>query len=245
MKKVTKAVAALMLMTAVVCAAGCNKLDEPNNGGDNEVNLNGSGTYNGHDYVDLGLPSGTMWATSNVEAGNAKGYAYFAWGETETKSTYDWTTYKHRAGGDYPPTALTKYCYDQRFGFEFFTDNLTVLEPEDDPATVHWGEGWRTPTIEEWKELKDNCTCEWTTRNGINGGLFTAPNGNTLFLPAAGNYDTPQAGGLLHYNETGRYWSSSLSTYVPHSADEIQIHHGGLGYGDFLRFLGCTIRAVH
>ena len=233
MKKVMKAVAALMLMTAVVFAAGCKK-QEPS-----------SGSFNGHEYVDLGLPSGTMWATSNVEAGNAKGYAYFAWGETSTKTTYNWATYKWSDGNDSPK--LTKYCYDPRYGFEDFTDDLTVLKAEDDAATVHWGDGWRTPTKEDWQELVNNCTYEWTTRNGMNGGLFTASNGNTLFLPAAGKYDKPSAGGLIHYGDYGEYWSSSL--YMndgPDYAFSVQINKVSANSIDPMpRLVGFTIRPVH
>lgn len=231
MKKMMKAVAALMLMMTVVFAAGCKK-QEPS-----------SGSYNGHEYVDLGLPSGTMWATSNLDAGNSKGYAYFAWGETETKTNYDWSTYKWCDGDAW---SLNKYCTKADHGNYSFIDNLTILETEDDAATVHWGEGWRTPSHEDWQELIDNCTYEWTKKNGIFGGLFTASNGNTLFLPAAGHYDYPDIG-LLGYNIQGKYWSLSLDLDYPHLAhyftcDEIV---GPNNYNSFVRSEGCTIRPVH
>lgn len=246
MKKTMKTVAALMLMMAVVCAAGCKK-QEPS-----------SGSYNGHEYVDLGLPSGTMWATSNVDASNAKGYAYFAWGETQTKTTYTWDTYKW--GSEF---AITKYC-PRDFALKFPScvgDDLTVLEPEDDAATVLWGEGWRIPTHEDWQELVDNCTYEWTGRNGINGMLFTASNGNTLFLPAAGEYnlpgtgDDPESGGLFANGRKGCYWSSSVylcpmanyNVKHPHNAYMFSISEitGPNYYNSNPRLLGYTIRPVH
>ena len=173
MQKAIWAIAAIMLTAAVVCAAGCKK----NNGG--------NGTCNGFDYVDLGLRSGTMWATCNVGAERPEDYGdYFAWGETRSKSVYDWSTYTY-CKGDY--NQLTKYCSESDFGFEGFTDKLKTLESGDDAATANWGGGWRTPTYSDWVELLTRCDYTWTTQNGVNGFLFTARNGNSIFLSAAGN----------------------------------------------------------
>ena len=103
MKKIVKILTAVMLMTAMVLTA-CDPEEEPNNG-DN----NGVGTYNGHNYVDLGLPSGTLWAACNVGANTPEEYGdYFAWGETAPKTTYNWSNYKYCNGGDGWNT-LTKY----------------------------------------------------------------------------------------------------------------------------------------
>ena len=127
-------------MVAIVGATGCKKNDIPNNG-----------TYNGHDYIDLGLPSGTMWATCNVGANNPEDYGdYFAWAETQSKTNYNWSTYTY-SNGDY--NQLTKYCSQSDFGFDGFTDKLTTLESGDDAATANWGEGWSTPTNKQWVEL--------------------------------------------------------------------------------------------
>ena len=99
MNRTVKAIAALMLM--MVFAVGCAKPDEPNDGGQNNSIVDHSGTLNGHNYVDLGLPSGTLWANCNVGAETPEGYGdYFAWGETEPKTTYDWSTYKYRRRGN-------------------------------------------------------------------------------------------------------------------------------------------------
>ena len=145
MQKIAQTIAALILIVAIVCVVGCNKNKEPNNG-----------TYNGHDYVDLGLRSSTLWATCNVGADNPGDYGdHFAWGETQPKAAYTDSNYIYSKGGY---NQFTKYCTKSEFGFNGFTDNLKTLQPSDDAATVNWGEGWRTPTIDEWVELVTKCS---------------------------------------------------------------------------------------
>lgn len=187
----------------MIIAVGCNKPDEPSNSGNNN-DSNGGNSLNGHEYVDLGLPSGTLWATCNVGATKPEEYGdYFAWGETQPKDTiYEWSTYKY-SNGHY----LTKYCNDTTYGYNGFTDELTVLLPEDDAATANWGSGWCMPTYYQLEELCYYTSNTWTTQNGVNGRVFTATNGNSLFLPAAGYRD-------IFFCDDGRegvYWSSSLS----------------------------------
>jgi hypothetical protein len=153
-----------------------------------------TGTLNGHDYVDLGLPSGTLWATCNVGANTPEGYGnYYAWGETTNKETYNWDNYRYYDGSN-----LTKYTG---------SDGLTTLQSSDDAATANWGAGWRMPTYDEMNELINNCTVTWTTQNGVNGRLFTGPNGNSIFLPAAG---WRHNSALNDDGSYGLYWSSSL-----------------------------------
>ena len=162
-----------------------------------------------HAYVDLGLPSGLLWATCNVGANSPEEYGdYFAWGETQPKDVYNWNTYQYCNGSF---ITLTKYCTDSDYGYNGFTDNLTELLPEDDAVTANWGDNWRMPNDGDWQELYNNTTQTWTTQNGVSGSLFTAPNGNSLFLPAAGNrWDSS-----LHNDHFGIYWSSSLYTNIP------------------------------
>ena len=200
-----KAMMAIMLM--MLLAAGCNKPDEPNHGNDlgNELN--------GHEYVDLGLPSGTLWATCNVGSETPEGYGdYYAWGETEPKELYDWKSYKYGRfiHGRYE---LNKYCTDSSFGFDGFVDHQMVMEPDDDVARVCWGAGWRTPSIGEWEELFLNTTGAWTTLNGVKGWRISASNGNGLFLPAAGYWweDVLNA-------DLGLYWSSTVNKEFPYRA---------------------------
>ncbi|MCR5658781.1 MAG: DUF1566 domain-containing protein [Bacteroidales bacterium] len=193
-----------------------------------------------HAYVDLGLPSGLLWATCNVGAETPEEYGdYFAWGETVPKDYYDWSTYQY-CNGDY--YTLTKYCNDSYYGNNGFTDNLATLLPEDDAATANWGNGWRMPTEEDWQELLDNTTNTCTTQNGVSGILFTASNGNSLFLPAAGyRYYSD----LYNAGSSGDYWSSSLSTDYPSDAWDFEFDSGGyvvLYY--YNRYFGFTVRPV-
>ena len=241
MKKIRKAVAALMLMTAVFIAAGCSKPDEPNNGGDNNGGNNnggnGGGTIN-HEYVDLGLPSGTLWATCNVGANAPEEYGdYLAWGETEPKTTYNWDTYKYSNGFE----QLTKYCNDDSWGYNGFTDNLTTLQSTDDAATANWGSGWCMPTYEQWEELHQNTSNTWTTQNGVNGRLYTASNGNSLFLPAAGEYLEDECHGAGGW---GGFWSRSLHVDTPRDAFFLYINsdRSELSYDD--RNMGFSVRPV-
>jgi hypothetical protein len=104
---------------------------------------------------DLGLESGTIWATCNVGAANPWDYGdYYAWGETQTKDDYSWETYKYCKGSR---VTLTKYCYNADWGNDGFTDALTNLEETDDAATNVLGAGWAIPTTEEWTELANQC----------------------------------------------------------------------------------------
>lgn len=193
-----------------------------------------------HDYVDLGLPSGTLWATCNVGANAPEEYGdYFAWGETMPKTTYNWSTYKY-CNGD--ADQLTKYCNDECFGYNGFFDNLTVLQSTDDAATANWGNGWCTPTREQWKELYENTTGQWTTQNGVTGRLFIATNGNSLFLPAAGScWDDV----LEHVGIEGHYWSSSLS--VDHTYRAWGFYDSSVNYSVNVashRYFGLSVRPV-
>ena len=160
-------------------------------------------TYmNGHEYVDLGLPSGTMWATCNVGASKPEEYGgYYAWGETTEKDDYSWETYKWCDGDEY---SLTKYCTDSYYGK---IDNRTQLAPADDVAHVKWGGTWRMPTNEEIKELLKECTWQWTSRRGVDGYRVIGSNGKSIFLPAAGYRDGTEADDRGCF---GHYWSSSL-----------------------------------
>jgi hypothetical protein len=194
-----------------------------------------------HAYVDLGLPSGLLWATCNLGAETPEDYGdYFAWGETQPKDYYDWSTYQYCMGSS---TTLTKYCNNSSNGYNGFTDNLTTLLPEDDAATANWGNDWRMPTKEEWQELYNNTTVTWTTQNGVNGRLFTASNGNSLFLPAAGYRGNSS---LNDAGSDGNYWSSSLDSYGPYLAWVLYFDSGYyvMSNGRGHRFCGRSVRPV-
>ncbi|MCR5851586.1 MAG: Ig-like domain-containing protein [Bacteroidaceae bacterium] len=163
------------------------------------------------EYVDLGLPSGTLWATCNVGAEKPEDYGdYFAWGETagynSGKTNFSWSTYKYCKGSN---STMTKYCTNSSYGI---VDNKTELEPEDDAATVNWGSGWQMPSLEQCEELINSSytTMTWTTENGVYGRKITSKsNGNTIFFPAAGfRYDA-----IIYYSGSyGLIWSRSLSS---------------------------------
>lgn len=190
------------------------------------------------DWVDLGLPSGLLWATRNVGASSPEDYGdYFAWGETSPKSEYNWGTYQYCCNNN--SYSLTKYCTYSFYGCNGYTDTLTILQPGDDAATTNYG--GRMPTKEEWQELRGYCASVWTTRNGVLGRLFTGPNGNTLFLPAAGYRN---GGGLCDAGSYGDYWSSSLYTDFPGRAwyFDFDSYYTYVSYYD--RYYGLSVRAV-
>ena len=201
----------------------------------------GGGSGGDHAYVDLGLPSGTLWATCNVGANSPEDYGnHFAWGETQPKNNYYWNTYQYCNGGDGWNT-LTKYCSNFSYGYNGFTDNLTYLQSSDDVATVNWGEDWRMPTKEEWQELHNNTICTWVTQNSVNGRLFTASNGNSIFIPAAGYGDLngPNAAGNM-----GDYWSRTLNPSFPYYAYGFYFDSGGFSVYDSYRCGGLCVRPV-
>ncbi len=194
-----------------------------------------SGSIDGYEYVDLGLS--VKWATCNVGANSPEEYgSYYAWGETEEKSNYYWDTYKWCNGSS---SKMTKYCTSSSYGT---VDNKTVLDLEDDVAHVKWGGSWRMPTLEEQKELKNNCTWSWTTQNGVNGYKVTSKtNGNSIFLPAAGY----RRGTYLYDSGSdGNYWSSSLNEGYSDLAYRLYFYSGHCGWYVSSRFLCFTVRPV-
>ncbi|MBP5681071.1 MAG: InlB B-repeat-containing protein, partial [Bacteroidales bacterium] len=199
----------------------------------------------GHDYVDLGLPSGLKWATCNIGANNPEEYGdYFAWGETtgynSGKTTFDWSTYKY-CNGDYDKQ--TKYCNNRSFGNNGFTDTKTELDLADDAARANWGGSWRMPTHAEQEELVNNCSTTWTTVNGVYGHLFTSNNnGKTLFLPAVGYRDGTS---FLDAGSYGYYWSSSLYSGCPYNAWDLYVYPNEVdAFDSFDRSWGFSVRAV-
>ncbi len=203
-----------------------------------------------HEYVDLGLPSGTLWATCNVGANSPEEYGdYFAWGETEPKTNYNWITYKWMNEGQATWSEINKYtfadgqtsaCWYDADG-NFIGDGKTELDPADDAATANWGSGWQMPSFDQIQELLDNCTMAWTTQGGVNGTLVIGPNGNTLFLPAAGYRD----GTSLDYARSyGIYWSRSLGTRGSNSAYRLVFNADNrFWYYDY-RYYGRSVRPV-
>ncbi len=187
---------------------------------------------NGHEWVDLGLPSGTKWATCNVGASSPSDYGnYFAWGETRPKSNYDWSS-----------------CFDcldnsgNRWDFYKIGGN-TQISPYSghDTARENWGGTWRIPTNAEFDELLSKCTWTWTSINGKKGYEVTGPNKKSIFLPAAGyKYGTE----LYSVGECGYYWSSTLSSYDSSSARYLYFVDSGRYTNYYYRRCGFSVRPV-
>ena len=183
---------------------------------------------NGHKFVDLGLPSGLLWAETNVGASTP--YAdgdYYAWGETQTKSYYSWSTYKW---GSNP----TKYNS---------SDGKTTLEASDDVATVKWGKECRMPSRAEFQELYNKCDWTWkSSYNGASGYLVTGPSGQTIFLPASG---IRRKGDLGYHGSNGYYWSSSLNPSDTDYAYGLYFDSGDISPSvNSLRYYGYSVRPV-
>ena len=191
-----------------------------------------------HEYVDLGLS--VKWATCNVGANKPEEYGdYFAWGETEPKSTYDWSNYKW-CNGSYK--TLTKYNNSSSYGT---VDNKTTLDLSDDAARANWGGSWRMPTDAELTELREQCTWTWTTQNGVYGYKVTSKKSGytskSIFLPAAGY----RYGSSLDYaGSGGLYWSSSLYSDSPYDAWYVYFYSDDVYRVSSSRYYGFSVRPV-
>lgn len=178
------------------------------------------GDVNGHEYVDLGLS--VKWATCNVGADSPEGCGdYFAWGETEPKSEYKRETYKY-----YDKTKKT--CKD-------------ISGTKYDVARAEWGGNWRMPRLEEIKELINKCSWQWTEVNGIKGYKVTGPNGNSVFLPAAGYRDGKE---VYHRGSVGYYWSATLYKDCSDLACDLYFFSGDYDWDSKYRGIGHTVRPV-
>ena len=188
----------------------------------------------GPQAVDLGLS--VKWASCNVGATKPEEYGdYFAWGEVKPKGVYSWKTYKYSKG---PYNTLTKYNPYSSYGR---VDNKSTLEAQDDAATVNWDGAWRMPTKEEQDELRTKCKSVWTKLNGVNGYKVIGPNGNSIFLPAAGFMI---GSGLCGAGSSGYYWSSSLNADDPSDAYFVYFLSVYVYWSRNPRYYGQSVRPV-
>ena len=175
--------------------------------------------------IDLGLPSGTKWACCNVGASKPEDYGdYYAWGETQAKSTYNWKTYIHCNGSVGP-------C--RNIGSD-------IAGTHYDVAHVKWGGSWVMPSEAQQDELRNNCTSEWTTKNGVNGRIFRGKNGNSIFLPAAGYRSLDK---LSFSGSVCNYWSSTQSPSLTYYACSLLFSTVNLPFLG-LRATGLSVRPV-
>ena len=197
---------------------------------------------NGYEYVDLGLPSGTLWATCNVGAKRPSDFGlYFQWGDTKgyAKEQVGKGDGKKRFGfGDY------KWCsnFEERT-FTKYTKPGSTLELEDDAARANMGGDWHIPSPEQIQELLDNTTRKWSKQDGVNGTLFTSKkdNSKSIFIPAAGFLDL---GFLEAKNRFCDVWASRLAYSLDNSAESLELSRGYIAQNSFYRNAGFSIRGV-
>lgn len=220
-----------LVLGTTISFSSCGSGDDDVTGGDGQTT---SKAPKGAEAVDLGLS--VKWANMNIGAISPEGYGdYFAWGETTPKNTYDWSTYNW-CKGSY--NNITKYCTNSSYGT---VDDKVTLELADDAAHANWGGSWRMPTIAELNELRIKCKWQWTYMNGKKGYVVTGPNGNFIFLPAAG-YHGKESLGMVGLS--GIYLPSSLD-----ASSMINAYHLGFGEGFVStshgnRCDGLSVRAV-
>ena len=210
------------------------------------VYYNYSSPFNGYDYVDLGLPSGTLWATMNVGASTPTDNGlYFQWGDTvgyradqvgtgsgKKKFSSDWSDYKFNPNGD--GETFTKY-----------TTTGATLELEDDAAHANMGGDWHMPTPTQISELLNTAytTNTWATQDGVNGRLFTSKSdpSKSIFFPAAG---CAWGGSIRNGGDYGGVWSSMLSTDNVNGGQNLNFYSGYTYLGYFDRSYGFSVRGV-
>jgi len=249
---------ALLFPVGFFCS--CREDDDNTDSNDNKDT---SSYHFGHEYVDLGLPSGALW--SAYEDVSADGMHFFSWGETSPKAEFSKANYKLQNGAD---STLIKYCTRAEFGNDGFTDNLMELLPEDDPALHNWGGNWRMPNWDEWKEMFQNCnwnrfdydsvkaayvdsldnvyTDELKVEPGISFFVGTSKNnGNKIVVPMSGAMIGER---VISVNQGCAYWSSTLLVdSCNHVASWTMLGKGSLNGKCFVpgkRTVGHNVRAV-
>lgn len=218
----------IIILCSPILVIGQGKINRP------RIKHTATGYINGHEYVDLGLPSSLKWARCNIGANSPEENGnYYAWGETQPKSSY----YDSNCNTNKKSTEELK-----RAGIVTATGNLAM---SSDAARQNWGASWRMPTLDEFDELRDKCKWSWTTRSGKNGYQITGPNGQSIFLPAAGSKWESR-----FFYKTGNYWSSTLppDDWFESAAYrlEIDLYNNDqiIIMGASGRCMGFTIRAV-
>lgn len=210
-----------LFILAIIAGAmmvSCNPDDDDSN--NNNGGNNGNGQHNGHEYVDLGLPSGVKWATCNVGATSPEDYGhYFAWGETSPKE---------------------KYTEENSLTFGIQMSDISG-NAEYDAATANWGGDWRMPTHYELRELRDECIWTWTMQNGVEGCNVKGPSGNSIFLPAAG-YRIMSS--LDYAGSDGYYRSSTPHDYFDGNAYVLHFDSDYQYMDDSGSFCGLSVRPV-
>ena len=205
---------------------------------------------NGYDYIDLGLPSGTLWAACNVGASKpSESGLYFQWGDTkgyakeqvgngegQKKFASDWSDYKWYLSGSEKENNLK---------FSKYIKEGATLNLKDDAANANMGGIWHMPTPDQISELVNNTTSEWTTKDGVKGMTFTSKrdNSKSIFIPSAGG---AMDGSVLAIGYYGFTWSSMLSIILVGYGQSIYFNSESiyLSYNFFSRCNGLPVRGV-
>lgn len=232
-----------LLSFVFLCNTGCSskcKIAETKSNTAKETKT----IVDGHEFVDLGLPSGIKWATCNIGATKPFEFGdHFAWGETTKKTDYSWSTYKwceNKTVVNFNiPTDFTKYNNSSKYGI---VDDKKVLEPEDDAATVNWGSSWRMPSYEEFEEMYTGC--QWEHDYDYEGTKVfvyvgtSKKNGNKIIIPYSGEYEKTQYNSLYT-----SFWTSTYFENAPYIGRCFLFYEPYLGYSGE-RCYGKNIRAV-
>ncbi len=229
-------------LAVALMGTACNSTEKPAaNGNQNEPQQEQQNEKSNADCVDLGLPSGKIWATCNLGANTPEEYGtYFAWGEVEPKKEYEWTNYKLGNGETDSKIKMTKYCSHSKRGE---VDNLLQLEAADDAAATLSAGKWRIPTKEEWEELLDGCTWEWV--KNYNGKGFdmkkgtSKTNGNTILFPFSGYYN-----GTAFIKDEIEFWTANQKADNGLEAYYVRMLTHNQSTKNGLRKQGMPIRAV-
>ena len=211
----------LMASAIALTATSCGGDSEPEIIDNSTTNVNV--TINGHKFVDLGLPSGTLWAETNIGASTPyEDGDYFAWAETKPKSRYS--------------------LDNQKSNVNKYKDGKTTLDAADDAATANWGSSCRMPSTTEMKELKDKCTWTWKSNyNGASGYLVKGSNGNSIFLPATGLRDEED---FVFHGTEGNYWSSQTLKIGKYDAEFLSFSNDDFDIAYSNSYMGYTVRPV-
>lgn len=245
MKKIFGQICVSSLLAFVVIFAGCKGTGSDNSASEKEdiaESAADSIVEEAEVYVDLGLPSGRLWAKCNIGAKNPEDSGdFFAWGETTVKNEYIETNNKYYyVGSDengFDALSVSKYNAVAYYGS---VDNKMTLDPEDDAATANLGEDWRMPTKEDMEELVAECTWTSTTINGVEGFLVAGPNGNSIFLPFAGRIYLDE----ISVADKGYYFTNSIDADDSNAYALVFNSDNKPCVWSTYRYYGCPVRPV-
>lgn len=222
---------------AGTCTITCRAVDDSSVYAECQVTVD-------YGYVDLGLPSGTLWSKYNVDYYLYEELVYFPWGD-KWKSENDWGHYSFFEGTDESNVQVIKYCTNSGQGMNGITDGNDELLPEDDTATAYWGDNWEMPTKQQFLELIDEryTEIEFTQNTRLEYGVMitSKTNGNSIFLRAAGYHEGYRR---LMRDEVGMYWSRTLDTNDNLNAELFTFDSSEAMMTQRPRYLGLSVRPV-